>query len=147
MNFSAPNLTHLTILDADKYDLENFLDVTHLPKLTNLSVRHYRISQLFQTSQRCHEEVKSLELDISTYCYQKDALVASAIAHLFPSVTEFKVKLKVETYTELFTTDLAEAVGSFRAWELAKGEIIVNGVSPDVVAAVLEGVTRWRGKD
>lgn len=86
----------------------------------------------------------SLELDTSTYCNKEDILAAAKIAYIFPSVTEFKIILKVEPYPEVFTTDLAEAMGSFRSWELNRGVIVIEGVSPDVAAAVMEGLMEWR---
>lgn len=57
-----PNLTHLTIHDADMYDMKDFLDMNHLPKLTNLSIRGGRISQLFKTCDRRHAGIKSLDI-------------------------------------------------------------------------------------
>ncbi|OXA48099.1 hypothetical protein Fcan01_17276 [Folsomia candida] len=144
LNFSALHLTHLNIHDAEQYDLKNFLDVAHVPKLTHLSVRHHHISQLFKTCHVSHSAVMSLELDTSTYCNKEDILAAAKIAYIFPSVTEFKIILKVEPYPEVFTTDLAEAMGSFRSWELNRGVIVIEGVSPDVAAAVMEGLMEWR---
>lgn len=67
------------------------------------------------------------------------------------SVTEFKLKLKLKTYTEVCTgiiaiSKLRDTMAAFRYWALARGQVGIKGVTSELVAAILDGITEWRGR-
>ncbi|XP_035712083.1 uncharacterized protein LOC118437271 [Folsomia candida] len=141
VDISFPNLTHLTIHEGYKYDVDDFLDSTHLPKLTHLS-----IAGMLSTRQLGHPGITSLAL-VSDTCYLRNETAASEIVDFFPSVTKFKLTLEVKHYTgtEGSRTKLGKTMVAFGAWALANGQVVVQGVTPEVVAAILAGLTEWRG--
>ncbi|OXA55094.1 uncharacterized protein LOC110849753 isoform X2 [Folsomia candida] len=147
VNFMLPSIPNLSVINIRKmYPLGNFLHPVNLPNLTHVTFSDYNssclsLTDIFQNFDLPHERITSLDVEAFYTFFDTDVETAAKIVRLFPSVTNFRLKLTV--FDEL---NLPEMLQSFATWDLTSGLVeIESGQKSTDLLAVLRGVVWWQG--
>lgn len=138
-------LTTLSIHVTNVYQIRNFFDEDHFPKLKTLSFNNGYLKSSVLSHLKLwwrHRGVASLSLTINYWSSKEEKEFWDHMVQIFPAVKQFELKMYDGHYIPM-----KRSMESFKTWDLERVKVLMECVSKSsVLTQVLKAVSTLKGK-